>query len=67
MKPQNMELFSDDSGPSETFVRFDDLDAFYARCRLDHTRCVIQSLDRKRHGYVCVVVAIRGTGPITET
>lgn len=62
-----MELFSDDSGPTETFIRFEDLDAFYAKCRSDHTRCIIQSLDRKRHGYVCVVVPITGTIPITET
>lgn len=59
MNPSQPDLLPDDSGPSETFVRFDDLDAFYAKCRTEHTRCIIQSLDRKRHGYVCVVVAVK--------
>lgn len=59
MTPSQPDLLPDGSGPSETFVRFDDLDAFYAKCRMDHTRCVIQSLDRKRHGYACVVVPVQ--------
>lgn len=54
--PAQPELLAEPDAPEEVFVRFDEALPFLERLAAEGRVCVSQTVDRKRHGYECLVM-----------